>query len=193
MIQEKKIYILLTDTGTILTRLIKFYTRKPYNHISIALDAELMEIYSFGRKAENNPFVGGFVSEDIHSELFNQAHCAIYSLTITDDEFQKMVHYIQEIATKKECYRYNFIGLFGVLLKKPIKRENAFFCSQFVATVLKESKVINFEKDLSLIEPSDLPQLANFQLVFEGRLKGYQSRIMNESVHVPYPVVTLNL
>lgn len=184
MFREKKIYILLTDTGTILTRLIKSYTKKPYNHASIAFDAELIEVYSFGRKTAKNPFIGGFVKEDIHSVLFRQADCAIYSLSITNDEFQKMYRYIQEIASKKENYRYNFIGLFGVLFKKPIKRKNAFFCSQFVASVLKESKFIDFEeKDLSLVKPSDLTYSANFQLVFKGRLKDYQNRdIMKESM-----------
>jgi hypothetical protein len=193
MVREKKIYILLTDTGTILTRLIKSYTKKPYNHASIAFDAELIEVYSFGRKTAKNPFIGGFVREDIHSVLFKQAYCAIYSLTITNDEFQKTYQYIQEIAAEKEHYRYNFIGLFGVLFKKPIKRKNAFFCSQFVASVLKEGKIIDFEKDLSLIEPSDLPHSANFQLTFEGRLKGYQNRVMNERVHAPYPIVPIEM
>jgi hypothetical protein len=184
MVREKKIYILLTDTGTILTRLIKSYTKKPYNHASIAFDAELIEVYSFGRKIAKNPFIGGFVREDLHSVLFRQADCAIYSLSITNDEFQKMYRYIQKIASEKENYRYNFIGLFGVLFQKPIKRKNAFFCSQFVASVLKESKVIDFEeKDLSLVKPSDLTYSANFQLVFEGRLKDYQNRdILKESM-----------
>ena len=184
MVREKKIYILLTDTGTILTRLIKSYTKKPYNHASIAFDTELIEVYSFGRKTAKNPFIGGFVREDLHSVLFRQADCAIYSLSITNDEFQKMYRYIQEIASEKENYRYNFIGLFGVLFQKPIKRKNAFFCSQFVASVLKESKIIDFEeKDLSLVKPSDLTYSANFQLVFEGRLKDYQNRdILKESM-----------
>ncbi|NYF26368.1 hypothetical protein [Sporosarcina sp. JAI121] len=193
MISEKKVYILLTDTGTILTRLIKSYTKKNYNHASIAFDTELIEVYSFGRKTAKNPFIGGFVKEDIHSVLFKQAHCAIYSLTITNDEFQRMSQYILEIAAKKEHYRYNFIGLFGVLFKTPIKRKNAFFCSQFVASVLKESKAIEFEKDLSLIEPSDLPDSADFQLIFEGKIKGYQNRVMNERVHVPYPIVPIEM
>jgi hypothetical protein len=190
---EKKIYLLLTNTGTILTRLIKFYTKKPYNHASIAFDTDLIEVYSFGRKTEKNPYIGGFVREDIHSVLFNQANCAIYTLTITNDEFQKMHQYIQEIAVKKEHYRYNFIGLFGVLFKKPIKRKNAFFCSQFVASVLKESNVIDFEKDLSLVEPSDLPHSANFQLIFEGRIKDYQNKDIHERVQFPYTTVPIEI
>ena len=193
MIREKQIYILLTDTETTLNRVIKSYTKKTYNHASIAFDAELIEVYSFGRKTAKNPFIGGFVKEDIHSVIFKQANCAIYSLTVTNDEFHRMSQYIQEIAAKKEHYRYNFIGLFGVMFKKPIIRKNAFFCSQFVATVLKESKSIYFEKDLSLIEPSELPHSANFQLNFEGKLKGYQNGLMNESVHVCYSIVPIEM
>lgn len=175
--KDTKIYILLTDTGTILTRMIKCYTRKPYNHASIALDKELTEVYSFGRKTVSNPFIGGFVKEDIHSVLFSQANCAIYSLSITNKQLQKMHHYIQEIASEKEKYRYNFLGLFGVALNMEIRRKNAYFCSQFVASVLKESKIIDMEeRDLSFVKPTDLIEMANFQLVFEGSLIEYTNK-----------------
>ena len=132
-------------------------------------------MYSFGRKTARNPFIGGFVRENIQSGLFQQADCAIYSLTVTDGQIRKMRQYIQGIDVEKEEYRYNFIGLFGVMLNRSLKRKKAFFCSQFVASVLKESDRINFEKDLSLVKPSDLPHSANFQLIFKGRLKDYQT------------------
>lgn len=193
MNREKMIYILLTDTGTILTRMIKFYTKKPYNHASIAFDENLIEVYSFGRKIANNPFIGGFVKEDLRSVVFKRADCAIYSLSITYDEYQKMYEYIQEIAVKQELYRYNFIGLFGVMFKKPIKRKNAFFCSHFVASVLKKSKDIKFEKELSMVEPSDLLNSADFQLVFEGKLIDFQNGGMTERIRVPYPIVSLDV
>ena len=52
---EQEIYLLLTDTGSILTRTIKLFTRKKYNHISLAFDAVLEDTFSFGRKKANNP------------------------------------------------------------------------------------------------------------------------------------------
>ena len=45
----KKIYIILTFTGTALSRIIKLTTRVEFAHVSIALDEELKEMYSFGR------------------------------------------------------------------------------------------------------------------------------------------------
>lgn len=176
---ERKIYLLLTDTGTVLNRVIKSYTGKPYNHASIAFDAALTEVYSFGRKTERNPFIGGFVREDLCSVLFRQAECAVYSLTVTKDQYQIMRRYVQEIYVQRERYRYNFIGLFGVMVQKPVERKHAFFCSQFVASVLKKGRVLYLGKDPSLLEPGELPYAGNFQLVYEGRVQDYQACLGN--------------
>ena len=59
----KKIYIILTNTGTVISRIVKIYTRKKYGHVSIALDKKLKNMYSFGRLKATNPFIGGFVHE----------------------------------------------------------------------------------------------------------------------------------
>ena len=45
----KKIYIVLTHTGTTLSKIIKTYTKDEFSHVSIALDNKLQEMYSFGR------------------------------------------------------------------------------------------------------------------------------------------------
>ena len=111
---EKKIYILLTDTGTLFTKLIKLYTKKPYNHASISFDSELSEVYSFGRKTARNPFIGGFVKEDVDKGLFKEANCAVYALTVNEVQLQKMNCYIKEIEAQKGEYRYNLLGLFGI-------------------------------------------------------------------------------
>jgi len=173
---ETKGYILLTDTGTLFTRLIKMYTKKPYNHASISFDSNLAIVYSFGRKYTKNPFIGGFVKEDVSSSLFNQADCAIYSFEVKESQMQKMKHYIQEIEAEKNYYRYNFLGLFGFILNKPINRDKAFFCSQFVASVLKVGNILNFEKPLSLVAPNDLKNGSNLQLVYQGKLKDYTKK-----------------
>lgn len=190
---EKKIYILLTDTGTTFTRLIKLFTKKPYNHASISFDSELSEVYSFGRKRINNPFHGGFVKEDMNNSLFKHADCAIYSFTVTDAQVQKMKCYIKGIEEDKESYRYNFLGLFGFLLNKPINRKKAFFCSQFVASVLKECNNINFKKPLSLIAPDDLQKVSQFHLVYEGKLKDYLNSEVCGEMGVPAQFIPVGM
>lgn len=46
----KKIYLLLTRTGTKFSTIIHRVTKYEYTHASIALDKELNQLYSFGRK-----------------------------------------------------------------------------------------------------------------------------------------------
>ena len=58
---NKKIYIMLSFTGTILSRIVKVVTLKEYSHVSVALDLEFNSLYSFGRINPKNPFSGGFV------------------------------------------------------------------------------------------------------------------------------------
>lgn len=172
----KKGYILLTDTGTLFTRLIKLYTKKPYNHASIAFDPDLSEVYSFGRKSAGNPFAGGFIKEDMTSDFFYQAGCVIYSFTATDDQWQTMNRYLKNIEAQKEDYRYNCLGLIGFIVNRPINRKKAFFCSQFVASILKECNIVDFGKPLSLIAPDDLQNLSDLQLVYQGELRDYYAK-----------------
>ncbi len=172
--RKHNVYIVLTDTGSLLTKMIKLYTKKRYNHASVSFDSHLTEVYSFGRKKMNNPFSGGFVQEDVKSGLFKEADCAIYSLTVTEEDLQKMRNYIKQMDEQKDIYRYNFLGLFGFLLHKPLRKENSYFCSEFVATVLSVCIGVRFHKPAALIAPSDLQEIPNIQLVYEGKLKDYQ-------------------
>ena len=68
----KKIYIVLTYTGTILSKIVKIYTRREFSHVSIALDEDLTKMYSFGRLYPYNPFLAGFVHEGIDHGTFKR-------------------------------------------------------------------------------------------------------------------------
>ena len=113
--------------GYIIYKLNKVIYKKLYNHASISFDSELSEVYSFGRKTVRNPFIGGFVKEDVDKGLFKEANCAVYALTVNEVQLQKMNCYIKEIEAQKGEYRYNLLGLLGFLLNKPIKRKKSIF------------------------------------------------------------------
>jgi hypothetical protein len=170
---ERKVYLILTDTGTLFTRMIKWYTKKPYNHASLSFDPLLLETYSFGRKRPRNPFIGGFVKESMDTGLFKRAQCAIYSCSITESQYRKMNDFIRKIEKQKEQYRYNFLGLLVIPFNKTLQREHAYFCSQFVATVLSEGQVIQCPKSLSHMTPYDLQQQPCFQLIYQGSVQNY--------------------
>jgi hypothetical protein len=177
---KRKVYLLHTDTRSLFTRVIKLYTKKPYNHVSISFDPQLLEVYSFGRKRPRNPLIGGFVKENIQTKIFKNADCAIYYCTVPEYKYKKMNDYVQEMYEQKDRYRYNLLGIFAIAFNKEIKRENAYFCSQFVATVLKECDIIEFNKPLSLVTPYDLQNSPHFQLFYQGSLDDYVCKTENE-------------
>ncbi|MEW9050223.1 MAG: hypothetical protein AB2392_03645 [Neobacillus sp.] len=184
----RKVYVLLTDTGTVLTKIIKLYTKKPHNHASIALDDQLWNVYSFGRKRPSNPFLAGFVRENIRGGIFRKADCAIYCCTISEQQYETICQKIREIEANKSDYRYNLLGLFAVMFNREFDRKNAFFCSHFVAALLEECGVeINKRKPLSLVTPDDIKKSSSLELVYEGKLSSYfleaNPEHMNEISH----------
>lgn len=182
---ERKVYILLSDTGTLFTRLIKLYTKHDHNHASISFDPTFTEVYSFGRKRPRNPFIGGFVKENIQNALFKNASCEIYSCTVTEEQYQRMRQFIDKVEYQKHLYKYNFLGLIAIVLNKQLNRDYAYFCSEFVGTVINKGNLVEFQKPLSFVSPHDLQQLKNFQLEFRGRLADLHGQPKEEGKHSP--------
>jgi len=183
--KTKNIYILLSHTGTLFTKAIKFYTKAPYNHTSLALNEDLSEIYSFGRKNPLNPFVAGFVNEN-ETEIygyFKDTTCAIYKLEMNADIYEKIKMSILLFERDKESYKYNLIGLLGVIANSPVKRKNAYFCSQFVYAVLEQNGVKLFDKPAELVIPKDFHYCKELKLIYQGRLLDYTQRLEVQVYH----------
>lgn len=68
----KRIFIVLTYTGTFPAKVIKLWTRKPYSHVSISLDESLTRMYSFARLGQYNIFNAGFLHEYINKGIFKK-------------------------------------------------------------------------------------------------------------------------
>ncbi|WP_068673939.1 hypothetical protein [Oceanobacillus sp. Castelsardo] len=178
--EEKVIYLLFTNTGTLLARVIRLFTGQSLNHVSICFDHKLMEVYSFGRKKVRNPFIGGFVKEDVRCGFLRKSECEIYQFTIEDLEYNRILERIREVEARKDAYKYNFLGLFGVLFQLELKRRNAFFCSQFIATLLNEVKQIQFSKSICFVKPEDIRKLEGLQLIYKGILESYYKEEIEE-------------
>ena len=104
----EKIYIILTHTGTALSRIIKYYTKDEFSHVSIALDSELKEMYSFGRLHPYNAFWGSFVHEEINKgtfKRFKKTKAEIYSLLVTDEQYEKAKKTITYFNNNKQKYK----------------------------------------------------------------------------------------
>ena len=170
----KKIYIILTYTGTILSKIVKIYTRREYSHVSISLNEDLTKMYSFGRLNPYNPFSGGFVHEEIDKgtfKRFKKTKTKIYSLEIPEEKYEKLESIIEQMQAKKNLYKFNVIGLLGIMLNVKIKREKYFYCAEFVKYVLEQSQVLELPE---LVKPEDFEKVSGISEIYRGVLREYR-------------------
>lgn len=171
----KEVYIVLSYTGTILSKIIKVRTKEEYAHSSISLDGELDRMYSFGRLNPYNAFWGGFVKESIHSGTFKRfkyTTAGIYRMEVTDEQYENLENVIENIKTNRKVYKFNVRGLALAGLNRGKSRKNRFYCAEFVKYVMEKSNI-----DTSVlperIKPEDFKKLTNTTLIYKGYLRDY--------------------
>jgi hypothetical protein len=188
VMKQKSVYILFTDTGTLFSKMIRLYTKKPLNHASIALNAELTELYSFGRKQPNNPFRAGFVKETLYGNLIRNGRktlCALYRCDVPLPVYKRILKTIREMEQNQDDYQYNLIGLLGVMLNRSLGSDKSYFCSQFVADLFQKSGLPLTAKPAALSKPADLERSPHLQPVFRGDLRVYAAAAVRRSVAKP--------
>ena len=170
----KQIYFVLTDTGTILSRIVKHFMKDEYGHISISLDKELQRMYSFGRLNPYNPFWGGFVHEYINKGTFKRFHntkARVIVLNITEEQYKKLEEVISYIKNNRNDFKFNVWGLFAIYFNKKIRKENYFYCAEFVKYVTENSNIdLNLPE---LIRPENFKEINGGKVIYKGLLKEY--------------------
>lgn len=171
----KKAYIILTYTGTILSRIVRIYNRSEYGHVSISIDDNLLEMYSFGRKKAYNAFIGGFVRESTDQgtfKRFKNAKTTILEIELTPYQYRKLKRIIKKFNRDKELYKFNTLGLFFTTINKRVKNPNKFYCAEFVKYTLDE---IHYENNLpNIVVPKDFLKLNGSKTIYKGKLKNYK-------------------
>ncbi|NMB30269.1 MAG: hypothetical protein GX988_02345 [Clostridiales bacterium] len=173
---EYALYLVLTQTGTRVSRLIKFYTRAPFNHVSVSNDERLANMFSFARQNAPKLFPAGFTKENVADGVFamySSVPCVIYKIPVTYEQYTRFNSLIEKFNNDKKLYKYNLLGFITMMFNIPIKPKHSFMCSQFVAYILQEAGIINFNKRLSLVKPDDFRHMDNLQLIYSGDIKEY--------------------
>jgi hypothetical protein len=169
--RKKSVYLVFSKTGTWLSRLISLFIEGKYVHSSISLDDSFTQMYSFGRTTPNNPFSAGFVEESLYDGVykrFSGSECLIYRLKVTEEQYDTLEDEINRFLIEKGKYKYNFLGLFGVLFNKSVERRNYYFCTQFVSEVLIKTNIYSTVKNPALIRTDDLISIEEKEIIYEG-------------------------
>lgn len=175
----KSIYIILTKSESLPSKLITFFTHDKYTHASIAFDRDLRVMYSFARKYTHLPLPAGLVEERVDSGFWkNQQNipCAVLKIDADDKTFFRLKYKIRKMLDRKDDFKYSLIGLIMCGMNIETDIPNNFFCSQFVAHVLAQSGAAEFDKPESLIHPSDFYSMDKFICIYEGKLHALKTK-----------------
>ncbi len=170
-----KIYIVLTDSGTPMSKLIKKSKGYQYAHVSISLDKDLTRMYSFGRLNPYNAIVGGFVQESPEFgtfKRFKDTYSLILEVDVTESQYKRMEEIVDEFEKNKNIYSFNISGLFlsGINVKR--KKENHFYCAEFIKYIFDGAECCYDLPDV--VVPDHFLELETSTIVYEGKLNSYK-------------------
>lgn len=170
----KKIYIVTTQTQTVVGQGIRTFTGKKYNHTSIAFDASLKETYGFGREVIHNPFSARLILEKFQKHPhYDGTDMIVSSIEVKDEEYAYVKAMIELMYLQYDQYKYNYAGFLGYIIGRPIRRPNHFNCSQFVGHVLASINIYIDDKDITDLMPLDFVESDLFTTEYEGPIDGY--------------------
>ena len=171
----KSVYLILSNSYSFPSKVLKYCSGNELNHLSISLDKDLNRMYSFGRKNINNFLIGGFIEEGLDTKYivhFPNTYCEVYSLDIDDTCYDILYNMLNNFKLNKNKYSYNFVGILFGKFRYNYIRSSSYYCSQFVFYLLKECGII--DKDLNYLLPSDLKNIKNLDLIYKGNLSDYK-------------------
>ena len=174
----KQVYIVISQTGTVLSRILKLITGAEYNHASISLADDLSVMYSFGRRNPYNPFWGGFVCESASTGLFKRfpkTEVIVLEMALDAQKHQKISKAIDDMKLNKKKLKYNYFGLILAFFKKEHRFKNKFYCSEFVKYILRDFDVLSGEDLSGVLQPIHFLKLP-LNEVYKGTLIEYTNQ-----------------
>lgn len=169
----KKIYIVLSRSGTVLARAIRLVTKKYYNHTSVSFDRSLDVFYSFGRRNPRLLFPRGFITEGVHKGFFGlhpDTRICVLEGEISDRDFTLVQQRLAPFVARPKRYKYGVLNLIKMWAGRPYRTENKYVCSVFAAYLL--DGILDFGKDYSLVYPEDFYNFG-FKKIYEGTAGDY--------------------
>ena len=166
MNSKRKVYVLLTRFPGKTAKAIHVATGCYYTHASIGLEEDLDTFYSVVGK--------GFIVEKITRYVRPDRSpfpCQLYELEVSERTYRSIKKLLDLCLENKHELRYTWLGVVLSMVRIPYRRKHCYFCSQFVADILKQAQAARLKKDSALYHPGDFRSLPGMRLHFQGDLQ----------------------
>ena len=173
---SEAIYVVVMKSQNLSAKMITFFNRRPFNHVSIAMDEKLEDMYSFCR-ITSKFYPANLTKEDmsINKAKFGPDYdtpCEVYRILISEQQKEITRSIIEDIFKNKDRYSYNYLGLVAIFFGVNLKRKYRHVCSSFVATVL-DGIDIKLSKPIFLMTPSDFRVIDGAKKIYSGDINEY--------------------
>lgn len=165
---KNKINILLTRFPGNASKIICFFKRSFYTHVSIGLDEDFNTFYSFVWKGFRVEKITRYVKPDQ-----DPYPCRLYEMDVSENTYDTIKNILYDFESNQTLYHYAKWSVVFGMLRIPLKQKNRYFCSQFVAEVLERSRAIQLKKNSNFYFPCDFGKLTELSLIFQGNLRDY--------------------
>lgn len=174
--KTRNIYIVLSQTGTFPSRVIRLITRAEYNHASISVKKDLSDMYSFGRLNPYNPFWAGFVVENPKRGTFKRfpnTKAVVLEAEVSEEKYKELEQALGNMCAEHKKYHYNYVGLVLASCNIRRKKDRCYFCSEFVGDLLVKHDIVSKDELPEIVRPMNFTEL-KFQQIYKGKLVDYK-------------------
>ena len=174
--ENKSLYLVVSHSGTFISNVVRLVTRDIYSHVSISLNDQLTEMYSFGRKNAYNPFVGRYVKQSRYSGIFkrfSKTRVAVIKVDVPEQVYNGIKNQLEEMYVNRDQYKYNYRGLFFAALGYKKQRKNRFYCSEFMHYLFVKHSFPNYHDTKKVVKPIHFLKMPSGELIYEGKLTEY--------------------
>lgn len=137
---QHHIYVVFSSTPYKIGKLIRRVTGEEFNHVSISLDEELSQMYSFARRHYRLPFYGGFVHESrsrYHVDG-NATSICLCAIPVTSRQYLALSSLLRDMHRNSRFYIYNHLSILGAVIHRPIRAKDSYTCVEFCVKILKD-------------------------------------------------------
>lgn len=165
------LYVLLTDTNTYFSKVSKFFTEQPYNHVSLMFHDSFDEIYTYALINPENGLTGGFKMET--AAKLRGSRYSLYIVSVSSEAWHNVKDKIKTLSDRRKETKYSFRSIINFILKRDVFEnvdELRMICSEFVLFALSEAGV-KLKKKSGHISPYDLVKNRALKHVRRGTIR----------------------
>lgn len=185
------VYVILYEGDAPLSVVIKKITKSQFSHASISFDLSMQYIFSFGTHEydiNKNPLgikLEKFSGDDART-IDGLTGYRLYVTFVSKDEYLRMKNKLNDIIGRQQMFKFNIAGLARQIFNIEHEESAKYFCSQFVATVLKSGNNDIIASKSSVTKPSDFTKFDNFYRVCGGYINDYNRKEAERKVKEIY-------